>query len=165
MAFYTKLEGPALDAWRATQRILVARAMKELKLGRDEIVVRDLIPQDLGLSTPVFTFNISSTGWNTIVNETAIADNRFISINGILLGESGTSVVTQLKVTRAGQDVRYWHIQDINYMESPIVYFDDPITVDQNTTITIKAYATATDSDWRCTFLGKVVERKGLLVV
>jgi len=51
MAFYTKLEGPALDAWRATQRILVARAMKELKLGRDEIVVRDLIPQDLGLST------------------------------------------------------------------------------------------------------------------
>jgi hypothetical protein len=162
MAYYEKLEGPALDAYRKTVELLKAKAMKELK--GTEIIVRSLRPEDIGLTTAASTFNISSTGWNTIINHT-IADGRFVSINGLLLGESGTSVVTQLKVTRMGEDVRYWHIQDVNFLNSPVIYFDDPVTVDQNTTLTIQAYALATDSEWRCTFIGAVAEKKGLLVV
>ncbi|MCD6493900.1 MAG: hypothetical protein J7K36_08950 [Archaeoglobaceae archaeon] len=165
MAFYEKLEGPALEAYRTTLTKVRSKAMEELKLGPEEIVTRMLRPEDLGLSTPVWTFNISSSdAWNTIIDNATISDNRFVGIYGVLLGESGVSAVTQLKVTRAGEDVRYWQIQDINFLESPQIYFDDPVTVDQNTTITIKAYATATDSDWRCSFLGVVAEKKGLLV-
>jgi len=163
MAYYEKLEGPALSAYRAMVNKLREKALRELKLGAEDIIIRQLRPEDLGLSTAASTFNISSTGWNTII-DTTIADNRFVGIHGVLIGESGTSVVTQLKVTRAGQDVRYWHIQDVNFLESPVIYFDDPVTVDQNTSITIKAYALATDSEWRCTFLGAVAEKRGLLV-
>ena len=164
MALYEKLAGPALEAYRKMAAKLFRKAMKELKLSRDQLTFRMLRPEDLGLSTPVWTFNISSANaWNTII-DTTIADCRFVGIHGVLIGESGTSVVTQLKVTRMGEDVRYWQIQDVNFLESPVVYFDDPITVDQNTSITIKAYATATDSDWRCSFLGIVVEKRGLLV-
>lgn len=165
MAFYQNLEGPALDAWKKTVKVLRTRAISELKLPEEEVIVRSLRPEDIGMSTSASTFNISTTGWNTLIDNKTINDNRFVSINGILLGESGTSVVTQLKVTRMGEDVRYWQIQDINFLESPLVYFDDPVTIDQNTSLTIKAFALATDSEWRCTFLGVVAEKKGLLVV
>jgi len=155
MAFYEKLEGPALVAYTKTLNIVKTRAIQE----------RMLRPEDLGLSTPVWTFNISSANaWNTIIDNAQIADSRFVGIYGLLLGESGTSVVTQLKVTRMGEVVRYWQIQDVNFLESPVIYFDDPITIDQNTTIKIEAYADATDSEWRATFLGVVAEKRGLLV-
>lgn len=162
MVYYEKLEGVALDAYRAMLSKLREKAMTELKLNYDQVVTRMLRPEDLGLSTPVWTFSVSS-GWNTIIDHT-IGDNRFVGIYGILLGESGTSVVTQLKVSRAGEDVRYWQIQDVNFLESPQIYFDDPVTIDQNTVLTIRAYATGTDTDWRCSFLGVVAEKKGLLV-
>jgi len=164
MGFYTTLEGPALEAYRQMVNTLLSKAMKELKLSRDQIVIRQLRPEDIGLTTAASTFNVASTGWNTLIDNKTIADNRFVGIHGILIGESGTSVVSQLKVTRMGQDVRYWVIQDINFLESPVIYFDDPVTIDQNTTLTIKGYALATDGEWRCTFLGAVAEKKGLLV-
>jgi len=165
VAYYEKLEGAALAAYRQTVATLVAKAQQELKLSRDQIVTRMLRPEDIGLPNAASTFNITSANaWNTIIDEATIGDSRFVSINGILLGESGTSVVTQLKITRSGEDVRYWQIQDVNFLESPIIWFDDPVTIDQNTTLTIKAWALATDSEWRCTFLGAVAEKKGLLV-
>jgi len=165
MTYYEKLEGPAMEAWRKSLSAIKQRAMTELKVGEEGIIVRQLRPDDIGASSNSSTFNVSSAGWNTIINAAQIANNRFVSINGVLVAESGTSVVSMLRVTRMGQVVRYWNVQDINFLQSPIIYFDDPITVDQNTSLTIEAYGMATDSSWRCNFLGNVAERKGLLVV
>jgi hypothetical protein len=162
MAIYEKLEGPAMQAYREMYSNLKSRAVSQLKLPEEEVIMRALRPEDVGLSDPVFTFSVSS-GWNTII-DTDIADSRFVGIHGILIGESGTSVVTQIKVTRMGQTKRYWHVQDVNFLESPVIYFDDPIIVDQNTKLTIEAYATGSDTDLRLTFLGAVAEKKGLLV-
>lgn len=160
--WYDKLEGFALEAYRDSIKKIVEKAESELKLSRENIVVRMLRPEDLGLSNPVWTFNVSS-GWNKIV-DTTIGDNRFITINGVMVAETGQCVATQLKITKAGKVVRYWHIQDINFLENPVVYFDDPITVDQNTNITIEAYCTGSDNDLRLILLGCVAERSGKLV-
>ena len=165
MPHYFKLEGNALEAVRGLKDNLYARAQKELKLRKEGLVDRDLRPEDIGLSNPVWTFNVSSSSaWNTLVNAATIADNRFVGIYGVLIGVSGTAAVTQLRITRAGQKKRYWQIQDGNFREDATIYFDDPIIVDQNTTITIEGYATATDSTFRLTFLGMAVEKKGVLI-
>lgn len=165
MAYYFSLEGPAMEAYRKMLGELKAKAMKELKLEEDEIIVRMLRPEDIGLSNPEWTFNVASgDAWNTGMVNTAIADNRFVGIHGILIEESGAQAGLQLKVTRMGQVKRYWHIQGVNTLESPTIFFDDPIMAEQNTTLTIDIYATAADADFRLCFLGAVAEKKGLLV-
>jgi len=163
--YYKKLEGPALEAYRAMVAKLKEKAMKELKLGPDEIVIRPLRPEDIGLSTPEWTFNLSSSGaWNTVIDNKTISDNRFVGINGVLVEESGEMAGTQVKITRMGQDVRYWQIQGANMTEDSTLYFDDPVTIDQNTTLTVQIYARSTDSDFQLCFLGAVAEKRGVLI-
>jgi len=164
MAYYFKLEGPALAALTALTREVKKVAMTQLKVSEDEIVTRPLRPEDVGLSTPVWTFNISSANaWNTLISHT-IASDRFVGINGVLYQVSGTAVITQLRVTRAGQKKRYWQIQGVEYTENQTMFFDDPIIVEQNTPITVEGYATATSSAETLCFLGVVAERKGILI-
>ena len=84
MAFYEKLEGAALDAYVQMVRKLRETAASELKLPEEELVFRPLRPEDLGLTTPEWTFNVASTAtWNKIIDAKTIADNRFVGINGI----------------------------------------------------------------------------------
>lgn len=165
MAYLFELTGSALEAYRAMADKLFSKAKAELKLGVDDLVMRPLRPEDIGLSTPKFEFNIATAdAWNTMISSQTIADNRFVGINGVLYGMSAQGAVTMIRVTRAGDVVRYWPIQDINFNENAMVFFDDPITVDQNQPITIEGYATATSSTERIVFLGAVVEKRGLLI-
>lgn len=165
MVYTPKLEGASLSALKYTNANIKERAMKELGLKEDEIVVRDLRPEDVGLSTPEWTFNIASgTAWNTMIDAATISDSRFISIVGIMVMESTDSVVSQLKVTRGGQVKRYWQIQGANYLEDATMYFSDPIIVDQNTSITVEGYGVSTDSAFKCVLIGLVAEKKGLLI-
>lgn len=165
MAYYFQLTGAALEAYRTMLADLREKAMRELKLGPNDIVVRPIRPEDLGLSTPEWTFNIASgTAWNTMINAATISADRFVGINGVLLAESGELAVSQLKITRMGQVKRYWQIQGVNYLEDAVIFFDDPITVDQKTPITIEGYGVTTDSAFKCIFLGAVAERKGMLI-
>jgi len=154
-----------LEAYRKMVSALYSKAEKELKLRREELVLRPLRPEDIGLPTPVWTFNIATANaWNTMIDNVSIADNRFVGINGILYGESGTGVVVQIEIKRAGEVKRYWQVQDVNFLEDATIFYDDPITIDQNQTISVRGYATAVDSDLRLSFLGAVVEKKGLLI-
>jgi len=164
MAYYFSLEGPAMQAYREMLADLKAKAMQELRVSEDEITVRMLRPEDLGLANPEWTFNLAAAdAWNTSMVTTTIGDNRFVGINGILVEESGAQAGLQLKVVRMGQTKRYWHIQGANTLESPTIFFDDPIIIDQNTPLVIDIYATAVDADFRLCFLGAVAEKKGIL--
>ena len=165
MAYYQKLEGPAMQAFELMVSELFGKAKKELKLDKPDLVLRPLRPEDIGLTTPKFEFNIATAdAWNTLIDNKAIADNRFVGINGVLYAKSAQGVVAQLEIKRAGDVKRYWQIQDINYWEDATVFFDDPVLVDQNQPINIRAYATATSSTERICFLGAVVEKRGLLI-
>lgn len=152
-----------MEALRKSVNDIKEKAMSSMGVKMDGVTYRQLRPDDIGAPSNSSTFNISAAGWNTLVNNQQIANNRWVSIHGVLVAESGTSVVSMLRITKEGKVVRYWNVQDINFLQSPVIYFDDPITVEQNAGLTIEAFGMATDSEWRCNFLGNVAERKGML--
>ena len=182
MAFYPTLEGPALDAYRRMVADLKAKAIKELGLREDELVVRQLRPADLGAAVTVADYPIGLTGaaWTTIVNAQTIADNRFVGINGFMNRNCGTvtalgcgilapatfaPAAEQIRITRKGSVARYYVVKDIPEFENQVGYTDEPVTVDQNTTITVEGLVT-TSSSISSVFdiIGAVVEKKGLLI-
>jgi len=180
MAFYPTLEGPALDAYRRMVADLKAKAMKELGLREDELVVRQLRPADLGaaVTVPDYPVGLTAVTWTNIVSAQTIADNRFVGINGFMVRNQGTAValpgnnlipyapaVEQVRITRKGSVARYFVVKYIPEWESQTGYTDEPVTVDQNTTVTIEGLAT-TASSIATTFdiIGAVVEKKGLLI-
>ena len=164
MVLYTSLAGAALDARNKIEAALLQKATKELNLSRAELTVRELRPEDLGLSTPEWTHTGTAATWSSIVNAHTMADNRFVGIYGVRYAQTGTQSFSQLEITRAGNTVRYYHIQGTAYLEDQTQYFDDPVTIEQNTTVTIKAYPVTTVTAEKMVLLGLVVEKKGLLV-
>lgn len=163
--WYGNLDGEALKAHLAMLDNLLTKASAELNIARDDLVVRSLRPEDLGLSTPEWTFNISSSAnWNTMVSATTISDNRYIGINGIYYAMSTAQAVSQIKITRGGTVARYWQIQGINFNQNPVAYFLDPFTAQKNTTLTIQGYGVSTGAAEKIIFIGLVVEKKGILV-
>ena len=173
MAWYPELKGPALDAYRQMVSSLLAKAERELGLSRDQLVVRDLRPEDIGASSADFRVGTKEADWIALVDSQTISDNRFVGINGVVLMDTGGTdafglanepPVSQLKITRKGSVARYWNVKPIWAFEGKVGYCDDPITVDQNTTITVEAWARSASSLEGFTLLGAVVEKKGLLI-
>lgn len=162
--FYPELKGVALNAYNKMVEKLKFRAMKELGLGQDQLVLRPLRADDLGFSNPEWYFNpMVATSWNAIISSVTIADNRFIGIYGVYNNEDAGDA-SQIKVTRAGADTRYWHIQQIEGWQSNVGFADDPFTIDQNTIANIQLYARAASTLTEFQLLGVVVEKKGLLI-
>ena len=97
--FYN-LQGEALDAYNKMVESTVAKAMNELGLPRDGLVVRPLRAEDIGFTTPEFLKTVTATyAWGNIVNTVTIADNRFVIINGVNrgFGQGTTNVFSQLR--------------------------------------------------------------------
>ena len=177
MAWYPELKGPALDAYRRMVSALKAKAMKELNLSDKEIVVRDLRPADLGenSSTPDYNVGLTALTWTSIVDSVTVSDNRFIGINGFMVINSSTAgagscavdvpTVEQIRITRKGTTAKYYQVKQIGYFDNNIGYCDDPVTVDQNTTITIEGLArNASSIGGKFDILGVVVEKRGILI-
>ena len=163
MTFYFKLENNAYDAYLAMIEVLKARAQRALGLDMSDIIVRSLRPEDVGLATPEWVFNITDATWNTLVN-VQLSDQRFIGINGLVYAESGAQAVSQVKITRMGQDKRLWQTQGINFLENSAIFVDDPVLCDQNTNLTITGYGVADSVDEHIVFMGVVAEKRGLLL-
>lgn len=165
MAFYRQLKGPALQAYNEMLKEMLVRATKELNLTRQELILRSLKAEDFGLSAPVWSFAVTSTNaFNTIVSDVTITDNRFVGVNGMHYDPT-TELISEVRLTRKGALKRQWNIQSIPSNEDKLEYVDDPIIVDQNTTLNIAVYnrTTSTDATHELTFKGAVVEKRGLL--
>lgn len=184
MAFYPELTGPALEAYRTMVNTLRSRAMKELNLGADDIVVRELRPADfdLGSTDTDYAIGLTAVTWTEILNKT-VPDNRFIGIHGfyainsstvatnnenvVNMGQSypNSPTIEQVRITRKGSVARYYTIGAIANFEHHVGYTDEPITVDQNTTIKIEGLARYAGSlQGRFNILGVVAEKKGILI-
>ena len=167
--FYPKLEGVSLEAHRTAVAKLTERAKKELKLGDEGIIKRSLRPEDLGLIGR-WAFTITSTsGYHTMVNAATISNTKFVSLEGVFYPKSSAQLITQLRIDRAGSIVRYWSIQGVNFLQDNMIFFDDPITLDQNQPITISGYNPTTStnagaSPEEIVLIGTVVEKRGLTV-
>lgn len=157
---YPKLEGPPLEAYNQAVQIIKQRAIKELNLDPDQIIVRPIRPDDLGLTAEWTWATGTSAAWATYINAATVADNRFIAIYG---AGDALGYVSQLKINRGGSDARIWNIQAINNFTNNIGYFDDPVTLDQNTQVTITGWAT-TDGTSKLILIGVVAERRGIII-
>lgn len=176
MAWYDKLDGVALDAYKKMVNSLKDRAMKELNLSEDQIVVRQLRPQDLGVGSNTAHYNaaITANTWSTIV-DTTIGDNKFVGIYGFVIRTGSTNaagelvptkpVLEQVRITREGSIARYYNVKPINFFQCGIGYTDEPITVSQNTSIKIEGFsATSSTLSGNFDILGVVVEKKGMTI-
>ena len=160
MGIHFNLEGTAMDHHKRMMAELKRRAVKEL--GTTDIIVRPLRAEDIGLSTPQFTKAPGGTGWINYVNTVSVADNRFIGINGIHRGYGLTAMsFSQLRFTRSGRTSRIWNIQPIEDFAGNTGFFDDPVLVDQNQSLTIEAYSITNTTD-KMVFLGMVAEKRGI---
>lgn len=165
--FYN-LEGEALDAYNKKVEETVAKAMRELGLSRDQLIVRPLRAEDIGFSAPEFLKAIAAANtnaWNNIVNTVTIADNRFVIINGVNrgYGQGTTNVFSQLRITKSGKTARIWNIQGVEDFIGNTVYFMDPVDINQNNLLTIEGYAVNNTTD-KLVMLGAVVEKRGLVI-
>ena len=168
--FFNRLEGIPLGAYGLMVKDLRSKAEKELQIGPDKVVVRDLRPEDIGLTRGRFSSTmVTLASWNKIINTYTISDNKFIGISGVFYARiSGTQAATQLRITRAGSVARYWNIQGINITENAQRFFDDPVIVDQNQTLTIEAFVPGVKANTSkaedLILMGAVAERKGILI-
>jgi hypothetical protein len=157
------MEGPTQTAYNSLVSQLKSKAMKELSLPSKDIISRPLRPEDLGLSTPRWSFNITTGDWNTLV-DIAVADNRFIGINGVVCLETTTQGISQIEITSGGRVSRIFNVEGIILLDNPIFYTDEPLISTQNSNLTIKGYAIATSTAEKFGFLGAVVEKRGLVL-
>lgn len=165
MTQYGDLKGTPLDAYNKCCNELLRRAQEQLGLPREEIILRDLRSDDLGV-TGKWHFAVASTlAWNTLINTYSIADNRFICISGIFT-EMSTPTVHSIRITRAGSVARWWNVQRVGLQDDNEMHIDDPIIVDQNQTITIEGYdgLTTTATSEEIGFIGCVAEKRGLVI-
>jgi len=168
MTQYHELKGVPLDAYNKCCNEILRRAQDQLGLPREEIILRDLRSDDLGV-TGKWKFSIATTtGWNTMVNTYPVTDNRFICISGIFTEHAPTNYVHSIRITRAGSVARWWNVQRVGLQDDSELHIDDPIIVDQNQTITVEGYNALTTTRLGTTeeigFLGCVAEKRGLVI-
>ena len=164
MVFLPELKGASLNAYNNALSLAVKKALSEFKVSsQDQLVIRELRPQDLGLPNGVWSFTTTANAETTII-DTNVNKGRIIVINGVFYPISGTQAITQLTVTSGSGVARIWTIQGISYLENETAYFVDPLTIKQNNPITIQAYATAASTDEPLVLLGTVVELKGMVI-
>ena len=169
MTQYQELKGNAYVAYKKLIGILRKKAMDELHLSENEIVVRPLRPADLQSTTVDWYFvntNNSGSAWanSDSIDGATIANNRFIGINGFF-NQTGASSLHALRITREGAVAREWVTASVPKWKHKACWVDDPITLDRNTTVTLTFYqgiaSTLTDTFG---LLGAVAEKRGLLI-
>ena len=165
MTQYHELRGVPLDAYNKCCNEVLRRAQDQLGLPREEIILRDLRSDDLGV-TGKWKFAVTlSASWNSLVSTYTMVDNRFICISGIFTEES-TPAIHSIRITRAGSVARWWNVQRVGLQDDNEMHIDDPIIVDQNQTITIEGYnaLTATTSEEEIGIIDCVDEKRGLII-
>jgi len=158
----------------AAIRMLLQKA--EEALPGKKLVIRDLTPQDLGLTNNEWTETSGSTdnAWDDIsVANKTIEDNRFVAIVGcrVLSGHT-TPPISALKFTVGGSEVARWEVTKAfnTYTlttsgavqhENPVCYTEGPIIITQNMSLTISEYVIETATAYKLAFIGYVCEPEG----
>lgn len=170
--FFPELKGTSLQAYVTLVNDLTKKAAKELYNINwnpgypvpSGLVRRNLRPEDLEFTNSEWRLTLSSgSAWNAVVSSAVIDDNRFIGIYGVHNNEA-IDEVAEVKITKMGKDARYWNVQPIASFENKIGYADDPITVDQNTAITISLWGDKATTLTDFSFVGVTVEKAGLVI-
>ncbi len=134
-------------------------AQQQLGLSEDELTVRSLIPQDLGLTT--FSLNLAQVGWNTGVINTNVADNRFLCIQGITYNGSACE---QIRIRVGASTVAQFSIQQVPLITTTHHIDIAPVLAQQNLPISVDAFASAISATDEVIFSGHTIEKRGMLI-
>jgi len=149
----------------AMKEKLVASAMKELGLSRNELTIRDIRAADLDSSLNAFAWTPSGTDtYYSWIDDKTVGNLKFLGIYGYYDGTwAAAGGITSIKITVAGKTVAELPVQCISSAQDKVVYFD-PIFADQNTNITIAGYPMGDNTIAIQGVFGIVVEKKGLTI-
>jgi len=167
--FYPKLEGNALRAYEQMCAKLKSKAMKELGVGPDQIILRELKADDLDFAGPdgwsliVTGTTAGAAGWSGSNMVGTVDNGKWIGIHGITTNDPA-GWITQLRIQREGSDARYWDVEHIRGFENNTGYADDPVTIDQQTSFTIYAYGRTASTVQQTVLLGAVAEKRGITI-
>ena len=156
---YPELKGEALASFRDAMSRVKAKAQQSL--GSD-YETRDMRPQDIGTTNPTWRFSLATTaGWNTIISNLTIDNNRWVAIYGLKYAMS-SPIVSQLKATAGGAVKMDRNIEAVAENQFKCLYFD-PILIEQNQNLLLEAYVpgTTTNTAEVLAFQGVVTEKKG----
>ncbi|MCD6593276.1 hypothetical protein J7L00_04245 [Candidatus Bathyarchaeota archaeon] len=153
------------------ERTLIAKAIDGALITPSDApkAVRDLLPYtDLGIgSNNHWTFNLSATGSNTLVNNKDLAGKKMIMIYGFALLSPEPSISTIEFYKGTAKLIDKVQVEGVLAGVGPLSsrgYLKNPIFWDKNDSVTIKAEAWQTNSDERLVFYGKVAEKPGRVI-
>ena len=138
---------------------MIAMAEQQLGLSRDQLTIRSLRPDDLGLGS-TWSMNLAAIGWNTTVN-TTVADNTFICLNSVSYSGVAAEAV---RVTAGSSVVAEFNIEQIPGVTTTHTASIPEIVVEQNLPIRIEVYASAVSATDNVIISGTVVEKRGMLL-
>ena len=167
--FYTKLEGNPLKAYADMCDKLKGQAMKELGLGPDQVILRELKPDDLDFAGPdgwsliVTGTSAGAAGWSGSNMVGTVGNGKWIGIHGVQTRDPA-GWITQLRIQREGSDARFWDVEAIRGYQNQTGYADDPVTIDQQTSYTIYAYGRTASTLQQTKLLGAVAEKRGITI-
>ena len=140
------------------QERAIQLAEQQLGLSRDQLTIRSLLPQDLGLNT--WSFNLAAAGWNTVIN-TSVADNRFLCITGV--SYAGTAC-EQIRVRVGASTVAHFSIEQVPGITTTHHIDISPILAQQNLPVVIEGFASAIAGTDNVILEGITVERAGMVL-
>jgi hypothetical protein len=142
---------------KGIEDILIERAMRETGLTREQLTIRGLRPQDLGVNT--FDFNIIS-GTTNIIN-TSVANNRFIAFTGV---SYWGKCADEIQITIGGATTEIWpNLKWIAQTENKMWTDESPSIAGQNMPVRIDVKGTCNAVE-TIGLQGIVVERRGMVL-
>jgi len=150
----------AYPAMTGCEGQMIAMAEQQLGLSRDQLTVRSLRPNDLGLGS-VWSINLANANaWNQVIN-TNVADNRFICLKSV--SYNGTAAES-IRVTAGSSVVLETNIEQIPGITTTHTASIREVVVEQNMPIVVDVYASAVSATDNLILSGTVVEKKGLVL-
>lgn len=163
MVEYYQFKGPAVVMAQRAKDIVEKKARDQIG---PEIDVRDLRPEDFGISNPTWAFAITATSSDTnVISAYTVTTNRFIAVYGVKYSES-TPLFSRIKITSGGGLKMDRNIETLPNTTDCVMFFD-PVFIDSNTSLTVTAYnnTTSTSAAETLVFVGIVAERKGMVLM
>lgn len=141
-----------LDAYNKACIEILGRAQRRWKLPRENVILRRLISQDLGLKEPFYKFNFKK-GLNKNVIKTT-PKRIFIAVNGFTIPKNCS--ISQIIVWREGRKIRHWHIEGFE----GTYFLDDPFLINEGELLRIDMYSESKKKQ-KLIFHGAITEERG----
>lgn len=143
---------------------LVARAVRELRVGADKLIVRDIrAKDDLNFTYEDWTETTGSTDDTYETMDTGtVGDRRYIGIFGVKMEPD--EPCTAIKFNVGGADRVIWQLQALRTQDDMVGFCPSGIVMPQNMPYTISRYVRNISTQTKLVLKGLVIEPRGMVM-